>query len=139
MIVGYERVALQEYGEGATDAEICALLQMTMKEFNKKYETDDAFKAVIDYGRTLSKAWWDSTGRKNLNNKSFNTALFVAYRKNYHGWADKVENTTTISEMSMSADELDEELAKVSHVLDEFQKQKQPDIKIKDYLSGPSR
>lgn len=135
MMVGYERVALEEYAEGATDAEICALLQITMKEFNKQYEGNDAFKAVIDYGRTLSKAWWDNKGRKNLDNKSFNTALFVAYRKNYHGWADKTE-TTTISEMSMSADELDQELAKVKHVLDEFQKQKQPEINIKDYLNA---
>ena len=132
--LGYERAALEQYAAGSTDAEICAYLEITIKEFNKQYESNDVFKEVVDYGRTLSKAWWDSTGRSNLMNKSFNTALFIAYRKNYHGWADKVENTTSISELSLSADEVDAELARVMHVLDEHKKNRQP-VKIQDHLN----
>lgn len=117
-MMAYERGVLELYEQGATDAEVCALLQVTAKQFNDTYNKDDTFCAVIDYGRTLSKAWWDRTGRSNLVNKSFNTSLFVAFRKNYHGWTDKTE-TAVSYEAAMSADELEKEVQDAIRVLAE--------------------
>lgn len=97
------------YDEGASDIEVCKFLSMTMTQFDRTYNDVEAFAKIIDYGRTLSKAWWYKTLRKNVGNKSFNTALFNFAMKNLHGWADRVESTTE-DVTSKSADEQRAEL-----------------------------
>lgn len=82
------------YGEGASDIEICQHLSMTSAQFDRTYADVEAFAKIVDFGRTISKAWWYKTLRKNVNNKAFNTALFNFAMKNLHGWADRVESTT---------------------------------------------
>ena len=133
---GYQREVLEQYALGCTDSEICAMLQIAMRQFNKHYDNDDTFKEVVDYGRTLSKAFWDKLGRTKVDDKNFNTALYVAWRKNYHGWADKVQNETRISELNLSSDEVDAELASLAHVLEEHRKVAQPTASIKGYMNG---
>lgn len=97
------------YQEGASDVEICKLLKLTQPKFDKLYAESEAFAAIIDWGRTLSTAWWYQTLRTNIKNKAFNTVLFNFAMKNLHGWADKVESTSTTDE-GKSADKLRSEL-----------------------------
>ena len=97
------------YGEGASDVEVCKHLNMTMTQFDKTYADVEAFAKIIDWGRTLGKAWWYETLRKNVKNKSFNTALFNFAMKNLYGWADKVE-TKDVDTVNQSADQQRAEL-----------------------------
>ena len=69
--------------------------------------TSSDFKATVDFGRMLSKAWWMSKARKNLDNKAFNANLWFMVMKNQFGWSEKTM-TTTKEAVDLSADELDE-------------------------------
>lgn len=86
------------YSEGATDVEICKLLGVTQGTFDKQYNEVPAFAALVDKGRTLSKAWWYSMARRNVFNKEFNTSLYNFAMKNLHGWADKVDTKSSSTE-----------------------------------------
>lgn len=109
-------MALSLYGEGASDVEICKLFQITQAKFDRMYTEVQQFAAVIDYGRTISKAWWYSQARQNIKNKEFNSSLFNFAMKNLHGWADKVESSTK-DEGDKSVDKLRTEFfALVKHL-----------------------
>lgn len=88
------------YETGASDAEVAANLQITIKDFYKELD-NPVFSQLVEYGRTLSQAYWEKQARLNLNNKQFNTSLWAFWMKNKFGWADKTEsinlndNTTT--------------------------------------------
>ena len=47
--------------------------------------------------------------RKNVKNKTFNTVLFNFAMKNLHGWADKVDTTTSL-DTNQSTDKARSEL-----------------------------
>mgnify|MGYP003440967725 CR=1 FL=1 len=100
------------YSSGASDIEVSAHLKMTSAQFDRSYQDVEAFAKLIDYGRTLQKAWWYSTLRKNLTNKSFNPTLFNFAMKNLYGWADKVETTSTDGQ-ELSADRAKAELQSI--------------------------
>jgi len=100
---------LSLYEEGASDVEVCKLLKLTQPKFDKLYSESEPFAAIIDWGRTLSTAWWYETLRKNVKNKTFNTVLFNFAMKNLHGWADKVDTTTNL-DTNQSTDKARSEL-----------------------------
>lgn len=93
------------YTQGSSDAEVAASLRVTVKAFYKQMDDNAAFKELVEFGRTLSQAWWESQFRKNVNNKNFNSTLLTFYMKNKHGWADKVESTST-SDATVNLDDL---------------------------------
>lgn len=101
------------YDEGATDVEVMKELKWTEKKFSEYYSTSEGFKALVDFGRLSAKAWWMSKGRKNLENRSFNTPLYSIYMKNNFGWSEKQETTGNAKPVEMmSADELKQEWQK---------------------------
>lgn len=101
------------YDEGATDVEVMKELKWTEKKFSEYYSTSEGFKALVDFGRLSAKAWWMQKGRKNLENRSFNTPLYAIYMKNNFGWSEKQETTGNTKPVEMmSADELKQEWQK---------------------------
>ena len=101
------------YDEGATDVEVMKELKWTEKKFSEYYTTSEGFKALVDFGRLSAKAWWVQKGRKNLENRSFNTPLYAIYMKNNFGWSEKQETTGNVKPVEMmSADELKQEWQK---------------------------
>jgi len=101
------------YDEGATDVEVMKELKWTEKKFSEYYTTSEGFKALVDFGRLSAKAWWMQKGRKNLENRSFNTPLYAIYMKNNFGWSEKQETTGSVKPVEMmSADELKQEWQK---------------------------
>lgn len=105
--------ARELYDEGATDVEVMKELKWTEKKFSEYYTTSEGFKALVDFGRLSAKAWWMQKGRKNLENRSFNTPLYAIYMKNNFGWSEKQETTGSVKPVEMmSADELKQEWQK---------------------------
>lgn len=96
---------VSEYSEGASDAEIAKLLKITINRFYQLIEENPTFAEFVDRGRTLSRAWWEMQGRKNLWNKEFNTSLWNFNMKNRHGWADKVESNDTTDKDPVNMDQ----------------------------------
>lgn len=94
------------YTAGGSDAEVAASLRVTIKAFHKQMEDNAAFRELVEFGRTLSQAWWESQFRKNVTNKNFNSTLLTFYMKNKHGWADKVESSQTSDNINVNLDEL---------------------------------
>lgn len=94
------------YTEGCSDAEVAASLRLPIKEYYKQINDNRAFGQLVEFGRTLSLAFWESQARKNIGNKSFNSSLFSFYMKNKFGWADK-------SEVLTSGDNPDQDLDKL--------------------------
>ena len=94
------------YTNGGSDAEVAAFLRVTIKAFYKQMEDNAAFRELVEFGRTLSQAWWESQFRKNVTNKNFNSTLLTFYMKNKHGWADKVESSSTSDNINVNLDEL---------------------------------
>ncbi len=94
------------YDGGASDVEVMRHLKWNEKQLRDNYENNEGFRSLIDYGRLSSKAWWVRQARENLQNRTFNTALYVAYMKNNFGWAEKQENVDSTPIENMSQDEL---------------------------------
>ena len=98
------------YSEGYSDAEVAAELKITLREYHRQIQENSTFAQLVDYGRTLSLAHWEGLARKNVSNRNFNTSLYNFYMKNRHGWADKVESTTSLTDVSsMDVDTLRQE------------------------------
>lgn len=93
------------YTEGGSDAEVAAFLRVPMKKFYKQMDDNSAFKELIEFGRTLSQAWWEGQFRRNVHNKNYNSALLSFYMKNKHGWADKVDTTSSTESTNITLDE----------------------------------
>jgi hypothetical protein len=94
------------YTEGASDAEVAADLGITLKEFYNQYNNHDILRQLVDFGRTLSQAYWEGLARKNMLNKSFNSSLFAFYMKNKYSWADKTETVNSNENLNTNLDEL---------------------------------
>lgn len=114
----------EAYEAGCSDVEVCKIMGITMSQFDKYYEGNDNFARFIDMGRTLSRAWWYSQGRTNLENRGFNTPLWGFNMKNRYGWADKTEQIQRddIPVEMLSKDELQSRIAKLQGM---FNKQAQ--------------
>jgi hypothetical protein len=96
---------IEEYEQGASDVEIARLLKITIVRFYQLIEESEAFAEFVERGRTVSRAWWESNGRKNLWNKEFNTALWNFNMKNRYGWADKVDTNDTTDKTPVDRDQ----------------------------------
>ena len=115
--------------------EVCAHLRLTEKEFEKRYKEDSLFQRLTQIGRLHAKSFWYKQSRLNLNNRSFNTLLFIKTMQNRYGWADKTENTESKPENQMSEDELKEEIASLTK---RFTKKYQDDVLTSTQLNERS-
>ena len=100
------------YREGASDAEVAADLNITIKDYYKQLGENSTLATLVDLGRTLSQAFWEGQARKNIRNKQFNTPLWAFYMKNKFGWADKTEAINLNDNSSTDLDQLRSQLAK---------------------------
>ncbi len=100
------------YREGAGDAEVAAELKVTIKEYYKQLSENSAFSQLVDFGRTLSQAWWEKQARLHVKNKQFNSPLYSFYMKNKYGWADKTENINVNDNSNQDLDALTADLMK---------------------------
>ena len=112
------------YKNGASDIEICRLLKITLPQFKQNYEKIDAFRKVVDLGRVYGQAWWLQQGRENLNNKNFNTPLWVFNMKNRYNWADKTENVN----QEIGEESLDTLRTKLARLLPQALNQLAPEL-----------
>lgn len=108
----YIRKITEGYKNGYSDVEVCESLGVTLKQYNSLYDSSDAFAQLVDYGRTVAHAWWMSKARSNLNERSFNTSLYIMVMKNRYGWADKIESSALDGSDQQSAKELKNRLEK---------------------------
>ena len=86
-------------------------MKITIREYYKQIDESAVFAKLVEYGRTLSLAWWESQARLNINNKQFNTPLWVFTMKNKYGWADKVETNSTVENTNVDLDTLRQQTA----------------------------
>lgn len=94
------------YKKGYSDAEVAACMNITMKQFNNMIGENPTFAKLVEFGRTLQRAYWEGLARTNTNNKQFNTSLYSFYMKNKFGWADKIETANTNENTNLGEDEL---------------------------------
>lgn len=113
------------YAEGAGDAEVAAHLRLTLKQFYKQMADNDKFSTLVEFGRTVSQAWWESQFRKNLKVKGFNTSALTFYMKNKYGWADKIEATNSNENLNTNLDDLKD---KIASQMEEFRKRYTPEL-----------
>lgn len=113
------------YTQGGSDAEVAAFLRVTIKAFYKQMDDNPAFKELVEFGRTLSQSWWESQFRKNVGNKNFNATLLTFYMKNKHGWADKVESSSSVENTNLNLDDL---RARALKEVTAFIKKNQPEL-----------
>ena len=89
--------ALNLYDQGAFDREVMRQLDLTPEKWKLLMEDIyiSDFREVVEVGRALSHAWWETQGRKNLYNSKFNTQLYKTMMSNHFGWSDKSETSMT--------------------------------------------
>jgi hypothetical protein len=103
----WRKELLSLYQEGASDCEVMVMLQLSPGawEHLMKNTLDSDFNELVTLGRIFAKSWWESTGRKNLMTKGFNTALWTIQMKNRFGWSEKSEQSMTNIDLSNLNDE----------------------------------
>lgn len=89
--------ALTYYESGASDVEIRVhcLGGICHETWERLLAEEPKFSEAIKMGRDMSKAWWESNGRLNLQNKDFSSTLWYMNMKNRFGWADKQQTELT--------------------------------------------
>jgi len=97
---------IENYRQGFSDAEVAAAMNITVREFYTQLADNPSFAKLVEFGRTLSTAFWEGLARKNVSNKAFNSSLYGFYMKNKFGWTDKVETSNTNENVNTNLDEL---------------------------------
>lgn len=89
--------ALTYYASGASDTEIRVncLNGICHETWERLLAEEPEFSEAIKMGRDMSRAWWESNGRLNLENKDFSSTLWYMNMKNRFGWADKQQTELT--------------------------------------------
>lgn len=100
------------YTAGASDVEVAAACNVTIQEYYRQLADNPAFNKLVEFGRTLSQAFWESQARKNVLNKGFNTSLWAFYMKNKYAWADKTESVNSNENLNTDLDSLRGQITK---------------------------
>lgn len=88
-------IIIDEMSEGASLAEIHALLDISADVRIRMEKEIPEFHDAIKKGKRLSEQWWQKKGRENLENKDFSATLWYMNMKNRFGWRDKTETEHT--------------------------------------------
>lgn len=121
---GWKDRILTMYAEGASDVEVKAWIYQQRGSYsNDLWERwineEPEFSETIKVGKTVSEAWWERSGRKNLNNKDFSYTGWYMNMKNRFGWKDKqeIQQSTTIKDQRIDATKLtDDELRVLAEI-----------------------
>lgn len=65
------------------------------------------FAAALETGRAAYYSWWEEQGRINLNNKSFQSVLWIFNMKNRCLWRDAIEQRRDIN-VTVKAETIEE-------------------------------
>lgn len=103
---------IELYTAGASDVEVAAACNVTIQEYYRQLGDNAAFNKLVEFGRTLSQAFWESQARKNIGNKGFNTSLWAFYMKNKYSWADKTESVNSNENLNTDLDTLRGQITK---------------------------
>jgi len=113
----WKDMMLSMYKEGASDTEVRAELKMTYKFWKLLLMTDVSFEDVVQFGKTLSKAWWMKQGRLNLTTQGFNANLYKINMQNRFNWNDKVSTSDETDEEDYQNEvDIDEQLKAFDNV-----------------------
>lgn len=99
---------LEWYAGGDFDVEVAAKLDVSIAEYYRQMNENPAFGRLVQFGRTLSEAFWVNKAKTNMNNKTFNATTWMFVMKNKFNWAEKTEQANVDINPSMNADELRE-------------------------------
>lgn len=117
----WTEVLKEEYENGASDVEVCKALRITTGRFEEMMKEDPRFKKLVQYGRTLSQAWWMEKARTALYNKSFNSGMWAMVMKNRFGWSEKAAGETDVPDNQRNMEEVRAQMAKIlPKILKEF-------------------
>ena len=120
------------YRQGCSDHVVCRGLQINKKEFDLRYKNEDRFRLIIDFGRTISQAWWEELGRLGkaiVRNEGgdqeeikINAPVYNFQMKNRFGWAEKSETTNNdlLSVENKTKEELEIEFQRIAPKLLDF-------------------
>jgi transposase len=75
--------------EGMSKVEVCAELGICYQTFLNWQAKHPKFLESIKKGEDLSRAWWMTQGRINLENRNFNAVLWFMNMRNRHEWSNK--------------------------------------------------
>ena len=78
--------------QGASQIEVMAELRICKETFYRWIDENEEFSRSLALGKLLSQAWWERTGRNNLENKKFNHRGWYMNMKNRFLWSDKPVN-----------------------------------------------
>ena len=106
----WAKQVIEHYSDGYSDKEVAASMNITFREFNAMLSDNPTFAKLVEFGRTLSAAYWEGLARTNIKNKTFNTPLYNFYMKNKFGWADKIETTNANENTNLSLDQLQDKI-----------------------------
>ena len=96
-------------GEGASITEVSAALDISRETVYDWAKNNPVFSDALQRGLRNSEAWWERTGRTNLEAGSFRTGLWYANMKNRFGWRDKADVHVTTTLEDLVAGVLDDE------------------------------
>lgn len=91
----YGQILICEMEKGRSLTQVAAKFRValeTLEQWGKKYKE---LSGAIKIGTTLSQAWWEAIGQKNLKSKNFQTGLWTQNMKNRFGWYDRDRNEGT--------------------------------------------
>lgn len=93
---GWYNTVLSLYKEGASDVEVKAWIYEVRGSFSNDLwerwiKEEPEFSETIKVGKMLSEAWWQKSGRQELQNPKFNYTGWYMNMKNRFGWKDKQE------------------------------------------------
>lgn len=93
---GWYNTVLSLYKEGASDVEVKAWIYEQRGSFSNDLwerwlKEEPEFSETIKVGKMLSEAWWQKSGRRELQNPKFNYTGWYMNMKNRFGWRDKQE------------------------------------------------
>ena len=106
----WAKQVIEHYRDAYSDKEVAASMNITFREFNAMLSDNPTFAKLVEFGRTLSAAYWEGLARTNIKNKTFNTPLYNFYMKNKFGWADKIETTNANENTNLSLDQLQDKI-----------------------------
>lgn len=107
---GWEKHIIDLSNEGASITEIVSYLEISKNTLVVMTERNDQFLTTIKKCKQLCETWWEKKGRKNMENKDFNSTLWYMNMRNRFGWADKVKQDVNTVHLDVTELMTDDEL-----------------------------
>jgi len=78
--------------DGLSDIEIAAKFEVAVTTIRNWAEKYAEFNTAYEVGQALHESWWLAEGKKNLDNRGYNTGLYKFLTGNKLGYSDKIES-----------------------------------------------